>query len=258
MMKQTEWMQMKNVWSRNSRCCRASGSGRREATSFAGARPTARRASRSTSSGCFPDANEQTALKWLRDEQTRLRAGVDDSPEKPRQRFAVFAASLFEHKVKVRDIKSAAGRNKWSFTLEHLIAGTTGSKSGKYVTGFGDFFVDKIESRRHRTLEGATGRAGRGRGLRAHDDEHLDRRAAGHHEGGQARPRSAYGRDRRRPVPGHQRARHLHRRGAERAPSRRGARLHGEAARALPAALRDGVPRPDHRAPPVHASPSSP
>ena len=49
--------------------------------------------------------------------------------------------------MKVRDIKSAAGRNKWSFTLEHLIGGTTSPSSGKYITGFGDFFVDKIEAR---------------------------------------------------------------------------------------------------------------
>jgi hypothetical protein len=73
----------------------------------------------------LPDANAETALKWLREEQARLRAGVEDSPERPRQRFATFAASLFEHRVKVRDIRSAAGRNKWAFTLEHLIGGTT-------------------------------------------------------------------------------------------------------------------------------------
>lgn len=94
----------------------------------------------------FPEADAQTALKWLRDEQARIRKGVDDSPERPRQRFAEFAASLFEHKVKVRDIKSGAGRNKWAFTLEHLIAGTTGPKSGAHVPGFGDYFVDKIET----------------------------------------------------------------------------------------------------------------
>ena len=29
----------------------------------------------------LPEANEQTALKWLRDEQARIRAGTDDSPE---------------------------------------------------------------------------------------------------------------------------------------------------------------------------------
>ncbi len=94
----------------------------------------------------FPEADVQTALKWLRDEQTRIREGVDDSPERPKQRFAEFAASLFEHKVKVRDIKSGAGRNKWAFTLEHLIAGTTGPKSGKYVPAFGEFFLDKLET----------------------------------------------------------------------------------------------------------------
>ncbi len=106
----------------------------------------------------LPEANEQTALKWLRDEQERIRAGIEDSPEKPKQRFAEFAASLFEHKVKVRDIKSAAGRSKWSVTLEHLIGGTTGPVSGKHVAGFGDYFIDKIETRHiERWKEGMAG-----------------------------------------------------------------------------------------------------
>ena len=146
MMNKTEWMQMKNVWV--SRQPVLPGVWRRKEGGHVvrGRATDSKTGKQNQIFRVLPDANEQTSLKWLRDEQTRLRAGVDDSPEKPRQRFAEFAASLFEHKVKVRDIKSAAGRNKWSFTLEHLIGGTTGSKSGKYVTGFGDFFLDKIES----------------------------------------------------------------------------------------------------------------
>jgi integrase len=95
----------------------------------------------------FADANAEMALTRLREEQERLRSGSDQSPGKSRPRFAEFAASLFEEKVKVRDIKSAAGREKWRFTLEHLIGGTTGARSGMVVAGFGDFFVDKIETR---------------------------------------------------------------------------------------------------------------
>jgi integrase len=123
-----------------------SGEGRREGTSFAGATDSKTGKQRQVFR-VFADADAPTALKWLREEQARVRQGLADSPEKPKQRFAEFAASLFEHKVKVRDIKSAAGRNKWSFTLEHLIGGTTGPKSGKYVPGFGDYFVDKIQTR---------------------------------------------------------------------------------------------------------------
>src|SRR5262245_20004015 len=76
----------------------------------------------------LPEADAATALKWLNDEQARLRAGVV-SEEKPKMRFAAFAASLFERKVKVKDIRSARGREKWHNTLEHLIAGTEGEKA---------------------------------------------------------------------------------------------------------------------------------
>jgi hypothetical protein len=91
----------------------------------------------------LPEADEATALKWLKDEQARVRTGVA-SDEKPRMRFSAFAASLFEHKVKVADIRSAKGRETWRNTLEHLIAGTDGEKAKHHVEGFGEFFVDKI------------------------------------------------------------------------------------------------------------------
>jgi integrase len=91
----------------------------------------------------LPDSDASTALKWLQDEQARLRAGVL-SIEPQKMRFAEFAASLFEHKVKVGDIRSARGRDKWADVLQHFIVGTTGKKSGKKVEGFGEMFVEKI------------------------------------------------------------------------------------------------------------------
>jgi len=90
----------------------------------------------------LPEADAATALKWLKDEQARLRAGVR-SAALPRTRFAEFAASHFEHKVAVGDIRSGAGRNKWADVLDHLIAGTTG-KSGHHVDGLGEMFVEMI------------------------------------------------------------------------------------------------------------------
>lgn len=54
-------------------------------------------------------------------------------------RFGEFAASLFERKVTTREIKSARSRERWKYTLEHLIAGTAG------VPGFGEMFVDQIQ-----------------------------------------------------------------------------------------------------------------
>jgi integrase len=146
-MNKTEWMQINNVWVSKEPVLPGVWQRKEGGHVVRGRATDSKTGKQKQIFRVFPDANEQTALKWLRDEQTRIRAGVDDSPEKPRQRFAVFAASLFEHKVKVRDIKSAAGRNKWSSTLAHLIAGTTGPRSGRYVAGFGDYFIDKIEAR---------------------------------------------------------------------------------------------------------------
>jgi integrase len=147
MTNRTEWIQMKNVWVSKEPVLPGVWQRKEGGHVVRGRATDSKTGKQKDIFRVLPDANAQTALKWLRDEQERLRAGANDSPEKPKQRFAEFAASLFEQKVKVRDIKSAAGRAKWSFTLEHLIAGTAGPISGKYVPGFGDHFVDKIETR---------------------------------------------------------------------------------------------------------------
>ena len=91
----------------------------------------------------LPEEDAATALKWLTDEQARIRAGLV-SAKVPLPRFSEFAAQLFEDKVKLGHIKSARGRKKWSAVLAHLVAGTTGEKSGKFVPGFGDYYVDRI------------------------------------------------------------------------------------------------------------------
>ena len=53
------------------------------------------------------EADQAAALKWLKDEQARIRAGIV-LVASPKMRFSEFAASHFEHKVTVGDIKSAA------------------------------------------------------------------------------------------------------------------------------------------------------
>jgi integrase len=91
----------------------------------------------------LPTADAATALKWLKDERAKVRAGLASAaPESVR--FSEFAGSLFEHKVTVGDIKSARGRDKWRVVLEQLGRGTKGKSSGLFVQGFGDMFVDKI------------------------------------------------------------------------------------------------------------------
>ncbi len=93
----------------------------------------------------LPEADAPTALKWLEDEKSKYRAGGVVEAAAPLTRFSEFAASLFEHKLKVGDIKSAAGRNKWADVLAHLITGVTG-RSGAQVRGFGEMFIDKIST----------------------------------------------------------------------------------------------------------------
>ena len=90
----------------------------------------------------MPEADASTALQWLVSEKARIRERVV-SAILPRPRFSEFAASLFEHKLKVGDIKSAAGRKRWGYVLTHLIEGVVG-KSGAKVRGFGEMFLDRI------------------------------------------------------------------------------------------------------------------
>jgi integrase len=80
---------------------------------------------------------EATALKWLEDELAKVRKGVVSLP-KSKTRFCDFAVSLLEEKITLRDIKSARGRERWVFTLRHLIGGT------ENVKGFGEMFIDQI------------------------------------------------------------------------------------------------------------------
>jgi hypothetical protein len=85
----------------------------------------------------LPDADEASAYKWLSDERGRIRAGLVSAP--PQQmRFATFAVSLFDEKVTLKNIRSARSRERWRYTLEHLISGT------EDVHGFGEMFVDQI------------------------------------------------------------------------------------------------------------------
>jgi hypothetical protein len=82
------------------------------------------------------------ALQWLQAEVDRVRSGTL-LHQKVRPRFSEFVAQLREDKLVTREIKSSAGRTRWTCTLEHLISGTTG-KSELYVPGFGDMDIDKI------------------------------------------------------------------------------------------------------------------
>src|SRR5450432_986114 len=81
--------------------------------------------------------SEALALKWLEDELERVRSGASAGLS-PKMRFADYALSLAERKLTAKEIKSARGRERWKYTLEHLIGGT------EDVTGLGELFIDEI------------------------------------------------------------------------------------------------------------------
>ena len=85
----------------------------------------------------LPDSDAPTALKWIEDECKRIRAGAVLG-EARQLRFCDYATSLFERKLATKEIKSARGRERWRYTLGHLIAGT------RNVDGFGEIFVDEL------------------------------------------------------------------------------------------------------------------
>jgi integrase len=87
----------------------------------------------------LPQADEATAYKWLCDERARIRTGLVSVPQ-PQIRFGDFAISLLQEKVTLKQIKSARSRERWRYTLEHLIGGTDD------VGAFGEMFVDQIRS----------------------------------------------------------------------------------------------------------------
>ena len=92
----------------------------------------------------MPAADLGTAFKWLQDERARIQAGIVLAT--PQQlRFGDYANSLLERKMNSGDIRSAKGREKWHYVLEHLIGVTEGEASGLSVTGFGEYFIDKLE-----------------------------------------------------------------------------------------------------------------
>ena len=92
----------------------------------------------------LPEADEATAYKWLSDQRARIQSGVRSAPLQ-QMRFGDFANSLLERKVNKGDIRSAKGREKWLCVLEHLIGVTEGEKSGLSVTGFGEYFIHKLD-----------------------------------------------------------------------------------------------------------------
>ena len=90
------------------------------------------------------NADLATAYKWLEDEKARVRAGVD-LEKRPKLRFADYATSLLERKIQTGDIRSPKGQERWSNTLEHLIAGTT-LDDQTHVGGLGELFMDQIRA----------------------------------------------------------------------------------------------------------------
>ncbi len=83
------------------------------------------------------------AHQWLQSEIARIKSGKP-LPQAAKLRFSEFAESLLEEKLAKGEIRSAKGKERWGYTLVHLLEGTNGEKAEKHVPAFGDMFVDKI------------------------------------------------------------------------------------------------------------------
>jgi hypothetical protein len=80
----------------------------------------------------LPDLDAPTALLWLKDEEVRVRAGVEVEPSR-KEHFATYVVSLLKRKIEDGDIKAESGIKKWGDILPHLIA-----------SRLGELFVDQI------------------------------------------------------------------------------------------------------------------
>src|SRR5687768_15318604 len=67
----------------------------------------------------LPDLKAPQALHWLEQERTRIRQG-NSRVVQSQTRFASYAVSLLERKIRARDIKSEAGIRKWNICLRRL------------------------------------------------------------------------------------------------------------------------------------------
>lgn len=88
----------------------------------------------------FLETDEMTAYRWLEEEKVRIKTGRALVPQQ-KTPFGGYAVSLLERKLLKGQIKSARGRERWRYTLEHLIKGTKG------VPGFGDMNLEDIGPR---------------------------------------------------------------------------------------------------------------
>jgi integrase len=99
----------------------------------------------------LPEADEASAYLFLKRQMELARAGTAPA-RKQMPRFADYAVSLLERKLTTREIKSARNREKWRYTLTHLIVGTKG------VAGFGDMLVSDIRVRHVEAWKGGVAR----------------------------------------------------------------------------------------------------
>jgi integrase len=87
------------------------------------------------------EGSEADALKWLTDESARVLMGGARLRSAPKTRFCDFAVSLLERKAaKGGRIKSAKSRERWGYTLVHLIEGSKG------VPALGPLFMEEIRT----------------------------------------------------------------------------------------------------------------
>ena len=79
------------------------------------------------------DVDVYGAFSRLQEELARVRKSLEPAAPARRMRFTEYAASLFEHKVKTGQLRSAKSRERWEFIIRLHLA-----------PAFGEFFIDAI------------------------------------------------------------------------------------------------------------------
>ena len=83
----------------------------------------------------LPEVSAAGALHWLEQERARIRQG--ESRVAPSlTRFATYAVSLLERKIRARDIKSQAGIQKWNTCLKRL-----------FLSPLAELYIEKMRPR---------------------------------------------------------------------------------------------------------------
>lgn len=189
----------------------------------------------------FPQSNAEEVFAWFEAERVKVRAGIVLARPQ-RARFADYAISVFERKVKTGELKSAATQSKWRDILVHLVRGTHDGAGELAAPGFGELFVDQLRAGQVDRWKEMMGGLIQIRSVFSEHGQQLARGAARRAEGGSSGVRVGARRHGWHDELRCERARDVQRGGPERAHHRAGSGVPRGAEGGFSSALRHGRP----------------